>query len=117
MNLWLLPALLLLIAITAPRYGVDSRDGHDWNRRFGPPDPPPPMASRRRSPPPADPAAPPAAGPPRPPPSPPWPGSRGGRSGRPPGPTPDRPPAACRRLDPGSTEDRRSAPREGSMKA
>jgi hypothetical protein len=57
MNLWLLPALLLLIAIAAPRYGVDSRDGHDWNRRFGPPDPPPPMASRRRSTPAADLAA------------------------------------------------------------
>jgi hypothetical protein len=57
MNLWLLPALLLLIAIAAPRYGVDSRDGHDWNRRPGPPDPPPPMASRRRSTPLADLAA------------------------------------------------------------
>jgi hypothetical protein len=57
MNLWLLPALLLLIAIAAPRYGVDSRDGHDWNRRFGPPDPPAPMASRRRSTPAADLAA------------------------------------------------------------
>jgi hypothetical protein len=56
-SLWLLPALLLLIALAAPRYGVDSRDGHDWNRRFGPPDPPPPMASRRRSTPAADLAA------------------------------------------------------------
>jgi len=53
-SLWLLPALLLLIAVAAPRYGVDSRDGYDWNRRFGPPDPPPPMASRRRSTPAAD---------------------------------------------------------------
>ena len=53
-SLWLLPALLLLIALAAPRYGVDSRDGYDWNRRFGPPDPPPPMASRRRSTPAAD---------------------------------------------------------------
>jgi hypothetical protein len=53
-SLWLLPALLLLIAIAAPRYGVDSRDGSLWNRRFGPPDPPPPMASRRRSTPAAD---------------------------------------------------------------
>jgi hypothetical protein len=56
-SLWLLPALLLLIAVAAPRYGVDSRDGYDWNRRFGPPDPPPPMASRRRSTPRADLAA------------------------------------------------------------
>jgi hypothetical protein len=56
-SLWLLPALLLLIAVAAPRYGVDSRDGYDWNRRFGPPDPPPPMASRRRSTPSADLAA------------------------------------------------------------
>jgi hypothetical protein len=56
-SLWLLPTLLLLIAFAAPRYGVDSRDGHDWNRRFGPPDPPPPMASRRRSTPLADLAA------------------------------------------------------------
>jgi hypothetical protein len=56
-SLWLLPALLLLIAVAAPRYGVDSRDGYDWNRRFGPPDPPPPMASRRRSTPAADLAA------------------------------------------------------------
>ena len=56
-SLWMLPALLLLIALAAPRYGVDSRDGHDWNRRFGPPDPPPPMASRRRSTPAADLAA------------------------------------------------------------
>ena len=51
---WLLPTLLLLIALAAPRYGVDSREGHDWNRRFGPPDPPPPLASRRRSTPAAD---------------------------------------------------------------
>jgi len=56
-SLWLLPALLLLIALAAPRYGVDSRDGHDWNPRFGPPDPPLPMASRRRSTPAADLAA------------------------------------------------------------
>jgi hypothetical protein len=56
-SLWLLPALLLLIALAAPRYGVDSRDGHDWNRRFGPPDPLPPLASRRRSTPAADLAA------------------------------------------------------------
>jgi hypothetical protein len=56
-SLWLLPALLLLIALAAPRYGVDSRDGYDWNRRFGPPEPPPPMASRRRSTPRADVAA------------------------------------------------------------
>ena len=57
MNLWLLPTLLLLIALAAPRYGVDSRDGHDWTPRFGPPDPPLPMASRRRSTPAADLAA------------------------------------------------------------
>lgn len=56
-SLWLLPTLLLLIAVAAPRYGVDSRDGSLWNRRFGPPDPPPPMASRRRSTPAADLAA------------------------------------------------------------
>jgi hypothetical protein len=56
-SLWLLPALLIAIALAAPRYGVDSRDGHDWNRHFGPPDPPPPMASRRRSTPAADLAA------------------------------------------------------------
>jgi hypothetical protein len=56
-SIWLLPALLLLIALAAPRYGVDSRDGYDWNRRFGPPEPPPPMASRRRSTPAADIAA------------------------------------------------------------
>lgn len=56
-TLWLLPALLIAIALAAPRYGVDSRDGYDWNRRFGPPDPPPPMASRRRSTPAADLAA------------------------------------------------------------
>jgi hypothetical protein len=56
-SLWLLPTLLLLIALAAPRYGVDSRDGQDWNRHFGPPDPPPPMASRRRSTPAADLAA------------------------------------------------------------
>jgi len=56
-SLWLLPALLLLIALAAPRYGVDSRDGQDWHRRPGPPDPPPPMASRRRSTPAADLAA------------------------------------------------------------
>ena len=56
-SLWLLPALLLLIALAAPRYGVDSRDRYDWNRRFGPPDPLPPMASRRRSTPAADLAA------------------------------------------------------------
>ena len=56
-SLWLLPSLLLLIALAAPRYGVDSRDSHDWNRQFGPPDPPPPMASRRRSTPAADLAA------------------------------------------------------------
>jgi hypothetical protein len=56
-SLWLLPALLIAIAIAAPRYGVDSRDGYDWNRRFGPPDPPLPMASRRRSTPAADLAA------------------------------------------------------------
>ena len=56
-SLWLLPALLIVIALAAPRYGVDSRDGYDWNRRFGPPDPPPPMSSRRRSTPAADLAA------------------------------------------------------------
>ena len=56
-SLWLLPAVLLLIALAAPRYGVDSRDGSYWNRRFGPPDPPPRMASRRRSTPAADLAA------------------------------------------------------------
>lgn len=56
-SLWLLPALLIAIALAAPRYGVDSRDSHDWNRRFGPPDPPPPMASRLRSTPAADLAA------------------------------------------------------------
>ena len=54
MSLWLLPALLVAIALAAPRYGVDSRDGFDWNRRLGPPEPPPPMASRRRSTPAAD---------------------------------------------------------------
>ena len=53
-SLWLLPALLVTIALAAPRYGVDSRDGFDWNRRIGPPEPPPPMASRRRSTPAAD---------------------------------------------------------------
>ena len=51
---WLLPALLLLIALAAPRYGVDSRNGSLWNPQYGPPDPPPPMASRRRSTPAAD---------------------------------------------------------------
>jgi hypothetical protein len=56
-SLWLLPAVLLLIALAAPRYGVDSRNGSFWNRRFGPPDPPPPMASRRPSTPAADLAA------------------------------------------------------------
>jgi hypothetical protein len=56
-SLWLLPALLIAIAFAAPRYGVDSRDSHAWNRRVGPPDPPPPMASRRRSTPAADLAA------------------------------------------------------------
>ena len=56
-SLWLLPALLIAIALAAPRYGVDSRDGSMWNRRFGPPEPPPPMASRRRSTPAADLAA------------------------------------------------------------
>ena len=56
-SLWLLPALLIAIALAAPRYGVDSRDSYDWNRRFGPPEPPPPMASRRRSTPAADLAA------------------------------------------------------------
>ena len=57
LSLWLLPTLLLLIALVAPRYGVDSRDRHDWTPRFGPPDPPLPMASRRRSTPAADLAA------------------------------------------------------------
>jgi hypothetical protein len=56
-SLWLLPALLIAIALAAPRYGVDSRDGSFWNSRFGPPDPPLPMASRRRSTPAADLAA------------------------------------------------------------
>ena len=56
-SLWLLPALLIVIAFAAPRYSVDSRDSYDWNRRSGPPDPPPPMASRRRSTPAADLAA------------------------------------------------------------
>ena len=56
-SLWLLPTLLLLIALAAPRYGVDSREGSLWNRRYGPPDPPPPMASRRKSTPGADLAA------------------------------------------------------------
>jgi hypothetical protein len=56
-SLWLLPALLIALAFAAPRYGVDSRDGYDWNRRSGPPDPPLPMASRRRSTPAADLAA------------------------------------------------------------
>ncbi len=56
-SLWLLPALLIAMAFAAPRYGTDSRDGHDWNRRFGPPDPPLPMTSRRRSTPAADLAA------------------------------------------------------------
>lgn len=27
---WLLPAVLLVIALAAGRYGVDSRDGQDW---------------------------------------------------------------------------------------
>lgn len=53
-SLWFLPTVLLLTALAAPRYGVDSRDGRDWTPRFGPPDPPPPMASRRRSTPAAD---------------------------------------------------------------
>lgn len=53
-SLWLLPGLLLLIAVAAPRYGVDSRDRYDWTPRFGPPEPPPPMGSRRRSTPAAD---------------------------------------------------------------
>jgi hypothetical protein len=53
-SLWMLPALLVVIAFAAPRYGVDTRDGHDWNRRFGPPEPLPPLASRRRSTPLAD---------------------------------------------------------------
>jgi hypothetical protein len=53
-SLWMLPALLVVIALAAPRYGVDTRDGYDWNRRFGPPEPPPPLASRRRSTPLAD---------------------------------------------------------------
>ena len=56
-SVWLLPAVLVLIALAAPRYGVDSRDGSFWNPRFGPPDPPLPMASRRRSTPAADLAA------------------------------------------------------------
>jgi hypothetical protein len=56
-SLWLLPALLIAIALAAPRYGVDSRDRFDWTRRFGPPEPLPPMASRRRSTPAADLAA------------------------------------------------------------
>jgi len=56
-SLWLLPALLIAIALAAPRYGVDSRDRYDWSRRFGPPDPLPPMESRRRSTPAADLAA------------------------------------------------------------
>ena len=56
-SLWLLPALLIAIAFAAPRYGVDSRDSYDWNRRIGPPEPPPPLASRRRSTPAADLAA------------------------------------------------------------
>ena len=51
-SLWMLPALLVVIAFAAPRYGVDDR--HDWNRRFGPLEPPPPLASRRRSTPLAD---------------------------------------------------------------
>ena len=55
-SLWLL-LVLLVIALAAPRYGVDSRDGSLWNRRFGPPDPLPPMTSRRRSTPAADLAA------------------------------------------------------------
>ena len=38
-SLWLLPALLIAIALAAPRYGVDSRDRFDWTRRFGPPEP------------------------------------------------------------------------------
>jgi hypothetical protein len=53
-SLWILPALLLVLAIAAPRYGVDTRDGCDWISRSGPPDPPLPLASRRRSTPAAD---------------------------------------------------------------
>jgi hypothetical protein len=56
-SLWILPAVLLVLALAAPRYGVDSRDGSDWNSRSGPPDPPLPPASRRRSTPAADLAA------------------------------------------------------------
>lgn len=54
LSLWLLPTLLLLIALAAPRYGADSRNGSLWTRRPGPPDPPLPPASRRRSTPAAD---------------------------------------------------------------
>jgi hypothetical protein len=54
---WFLPTLLLLIALAAPRYGVDSRTGSSWNPQSGPPESPPPMASRRRSTPAADLAA------------------------------------------------------------
>jgi hypothetical protein len=56
-SLWVLAILLIAIALAAPRYGVDSRDGSDWRPHFGPPDPPLPMASRRRSTPAADLAA------------------------------------------------------------
>ena len=49
-TIWL-PALLLLIALAAPRYGADSRAGSLWTTHPGPPDPPP---ARRRSTPAAD---------------------------------------------------------------
>lgn len=49
MTLWLLPTLLLLIALAAPRYGVDSRAGSLWVTHPGPPDPPAP-ATRRSTP-------------------------------------------------------------------
>ena len=41
----ILLAVLVLIAVAAPRYGVDSRDGADWNpaRRY---DEPPPVRRR-----------------------------------------------------------------------
>ena len=51
LSLWLLPALLLLIALAAPRYGAGSRAGSLWTTHPGPPDPPP---VRRRSTPAAD---------------------------------------------------------------
>jgi hypothetical protein len=30
---WLLIAIVLLVAVLAPHFGADSRDGQDWKRR------------------------------------------------------------------------------------